>query len=114
GLQPLSYILVEYRIRLVIRKYCPEIHGASLRGIAAHPNIFPKQSETLGRVYRDEGRGADYSALEQFAHSVQEFRGKLRHLLLKLKREGKRIVGYGAPAKATTLLNYCSIDSSIV
>jgi len=114
GFKPLSEVLVKHGLELVDLEYFPEIHGGSLRGIAAHPNIFPKQSETLGRVYRDEGRGADYSALEQFAHSVQEFRGKLRHLLLKLKREGKRIVGYGAPAKATTLLNYCSIDSSIV
>src|SRR5207253_8334348 len=114
GFKPLSEVLVKHGLELVNLEYFPEIHGGSLRGIAAHPNIFPKQSETLGRVYRDEGRGADYSALEQFAHSVQEFRGKLRHLLLKLKREGKRIVGYGAPAKATTLLNYCSIDSSIV
>ncbi len=114
GLKPLSEVLGKHRLELVGLEYFPEIHGGSLRGIAAHPNIFPKQSETLDRVYRDEERGADFSALEQFAHSVQEFRGKLRQFLLKLKREGKRIVGYGAPAKATTLLNYCSIDGSIL
>ncbi len=35
-------------------------------------------------------------------------------LLLNLKLDGKRIVGYGAAAKATTLLNYCGIDRNVL
>jgi SAM-dependent methyltransferase len=114
GFKPLSEVLGRHQLELVDLEYFPEIHGGSLRGLAAHPNTFPKQSKTLDRVYRDEERGADLSTLEQFAHNIQEFRGKLMQLLLKLKGEGKRVVGYGAPAKATTLLNYCSIDTSIL
>ena len=34
--------------------------------------------------------------------------------LIDLKREGKRIVGYGAPAKGNTLLNYCGISTDFV
>ncbi|TMQ55305.1 MAG: SAM-dependent methyltransferase, partial [Candidatus Eisenbacteria bacterium] len=30
-------------------------------------------------------------------------------LLIRLKAEGKRVVGYGAPGKGNTLLNYCGI-----
>jgi len=33
----------------------------------------------------------------------------LLELLIKIKRQGKSVVGYGAPAKGNTLLNYCGI-----
>ena len=35
-------------------------------------------------------------------------------LLAKLKSEGKRIVGIGAPSRATTLINYCGIDQDMI
>ena len=34
--------------------------------------------------------------------------------LIRLKESGKKIIFYGAPAKATTLLNYYGIDSDLV
>jgi len=39
---------------------------------------------------------------------------ELVNLLTKLKHQGKRIVGYGAPAKGNTLLNFCHIGTSIL
>ena len=36
------------------------------------------------------------------------------NLLLKLKSEGKKIIGVGAPAKGMTLINYCKLDLSIL
>jgi hypothetical protein len=44
-----------------------------------------------------------------FAGKARETRRELVELLASLKKAGKSIVGYGAPAKATTLLNYCGI-----
>jgi hypothetical protein len=44
-----------------------------------------------------------------FATNAQCMRVDLRDLLRDLKDQGKRIVGYGAPAKGNTLLNYCGI-----
>ena len=35
-------------------------------------------------------------------------------LLIRLRRDGKRVVGYGAPGKGNTLLNYCGIRSDFV
>ena len=34
--------------------------------------------------------------------------------MVSLKKQGKKIVGYGAPAKGNTLLNYCGIDNTIL
>jgi hypothetical protein len=45
---------------------------------------------------------------------VREIKDSLSLLLRDLKREGKKIAGYGAPAKATTLMSYCEIDEGII
>jgi hypothetical protein len=49
-----------------------------------------------------------------FPGQVQETRRKLLELLTGARRAGKRIAGYGAPAKGNTLLNYCGIGTEIV
>jgi hypothetical protein len=41
-------------------------------------------------------------------------RHALREALLGLKREGSRVAGYGAAAKATTLMAYCGIDGAML
>ena len=114
GFKPLSEVLEKHGLELIDLEYFPAIHGGSFRGIAAHINTYPKKLKTIDRVFRDEEKGANFRALEQFSGRVREFKDKLNQLLQGLKRDGKRIVGYGAPAKATILLNYCSIDRSIL
>ena len=42
------------------------------------------------------------------------FRERLNTLLKGLKRDGKRVVGYGATSKSTTVTNYCSIGPDLV
>jgi len=50
------------------------------------------------------------SAYTKFVNNVAISKTKLNKLINKIKNDGKRIVGYGAPAKSTTILNYCGID----
>lgn len=49
-----------------------------------------------------------------FADKIKENKEKLLKLLKDIKAQGKKIVGYGAPAKGNTLLNYFGIDSKIL
>jgi hypothetical protein len=49
-----------------------------------------------------------------FAAQVEETKRKLLEFLIKAKREGKTIVGYGAPGKGNTLLNYCGIRTDFL
>ena len=51
---------------------------------------------------------------EKFAEQVKETKRKLLFFLIKAKREGKVIVGYGAPGKGNTLLNYCGIRTDFI
>ena len=49
-----------------------------------------------------------------FAQNVIQTKKSLNTLLKDLKRKNKRVVGYGAPGRSTTLLNYFGIDTKIL
>ena len=51
---------------------------------------------------------------ERFAEEVKESKRALLDLLIRLRREGKQVVGYGAPGKGNTLLNYCGIRTDFL
>ena len=50
------------------------------------------------------------STYKKFIKNVELSKKKLNQLIYKIKDEGKKIVGYGAPAKSTTVLNYCGLN----
>jgi SAM-dependent methyltransferase len=87
-------------------------HGGSLR-IYARPTADssrPIGERVLELRAREEAAGlrdiATYTAYEE---QVRETKRQLLDLLIAAKRDGKSIVGYGAPGKGNTLLNYCGI-----
>ena len=50
----------------------------------------------------------------KFQKRIDELKSKIWEFFLDIKKENKKIVGYGAAAKATTLLNYCGVDKNIL
>lgn len=49
------------------------------------------------------------TAYDEFAHQVERTRERITRLLESLREDGSSIVGYAAPAKGNTLLNYCDV-----
>lgn len=49
-----------------------------------------------------------------FGEQVKETKRKLLQFLIEIKSQGKTVVGYGAPAKGNTLLNYCGIRTDFL
>ena len=95
-----------------------ETHGGSLRLFACHRQDARAEqpSETLKALRREEreARLDQPEGYRAFAPKVLDIKhGLLRHLL-KARAEGRRIVGYGAPAKGVTLLNYCGIGPDLL
>jgi hypothetical protein len=92
-------------------------HGGSLR-IYARPSSDhsrPVGERVLALRRREEEAG--YRKIEtytRFEEQVRETKRKLLELLIDLKRQGKRIAGYGAPGKGNTLLNYCGIRTDFL
>ncbi len=57
---------------------------------------------------------ADLATYGQFEERVEETKRAILDFLIDAKRQGKRIVGYGAPGKGNTLLNYCGIRTDFL
>jgi SAM-dependent methyltransferase len=112
GLKPLARALREAGLFLVDLEYYPSIHGGTFRGFASRCSEEP--SPVVKEMSAREEEEADFWALKSFSERVPKLAHHLREKLLGLKRDGKRIAGYGAPAKATILLNYCGIGRDIL
>ena len=54
------------------------------------------------------------STYKQFARRVKSSKKKLKNLFIKINSENKKIIGYGATAKSTTILNYCKINKNLI
>ena len=74
----------------------------------------PSQTHSvLSLLKHEQERGVDrIEYYRAFAGTVQKVREEVTGLLTSIKQDRRRVVGYGAAAKATTFLSYCGIDSS--
>ena len=89
------------------------IHGGSLRLYVTHRDGAHASVQFLLEEEATKGI-TDITYYRRFADRVCEIRGALVSLLRDLKGMGKRIVAYGAAAKAATLLSYCGIDKTLI
>ncbi len=91
-------------------------HGGSLRGVAQLQGGPRKPGASVAAmVANEEAAGLDMpETFRSFAAHIDELRKDLVGLLRKLKSEGKRIAGFGAPAKLTTLAYHLGLDRGMI
>jgi hypothetical protein len=93
------------------------IHGGSIRLFGAHQTMAPPydrgEVERLLAEEQDWGVGQP-EIYASFGARVEQWRGAIRALLLRLKGEGKRLAAYGAAAKGATLLNYAELGGDVL
>ena len=92
-------------------------HGGSIRIHARHAEDTTKEvTERLVslRLREAEAGIATLDYYRNFESRVRETKRKLLEFLIDAKRAGKKVVGYGAPGKGNTLLNYCGIRTDFV
>lgn len=91
-------------------------HGGSLRGIAKlKGGNLPKQAGVDELIALEVSRGLhDPGAYRKLFEKIQHLKADLNNLLRRLKAAGKKIVGYGAPAKATTLMFHFGLGPDIL
>jgi SAM-dependent methyltransferase len=92
-------------------------HGGSLRIYACHDQDASKPIGDRVRELRSREESIGFGQLNHycsFGPQVEETKHKLLSFLISARQEGKRIVGYGAPAKGNTLLNYCGIRTDLI
>lgn len=91
-------------------------HGGSLRLFVAPREAGRQPSAAVAAVKareRDYGL-QDLATYVAFAARVRETKAKLLSFLIDAQRAGKKVVGYGAPGKGNTLLNYCGIGTDLL
>ena len=92
-------------------------HGGSLRiyGRHAEDHSQPVTRRVELMVAREREAGLDrLAAYRDFTERVRETKRKILEFLIQARREGKKVVGYGAPGKGNTLLNYCGVRSDFI
>lgn len=81
----------------------PEVHGGSIRVYVGRGR---KITARLNKLLKEEEKAGlnTLKPYQAFAKRIEKNKKKLRAILENIKRQGKRVAGYGAPAKATTLM----------
>lgn len=113
SLHSLQYLLKSHGLEIIHAKRIPP-HGGSIRVYAARKG--KNRARDTVAVLLDEERSSvlDRKKLLEFRDRVVLSRLELNKLLSGIKKEGKRIYGVGAAARASTLINYTGLGDGIL
>jgi 2-polyprenyl-3-methyl-5-hydroxy-6-metoxy-1,4-benzoquinol methylase len=90
-------------------------HGGSMRYVLSHRGAYPVKDAVKQLLGKEKVQGLDrLVTFEMFRVDVEQSRTKLVALLKDLKAQGKRVAGYAATSKSTTVLNYCGIGPDLI
>ncbi len=92
-------------------------HGGSLRIYGAHAEDAGHADSQRAEELRERERAAGLERLAtytDYAPGAAADKRQILSFLIALKDEGRRVVGYGAPAKGNTLLNYCGVGGDFL
>jgi SAM-dependent methyltransferase len=106
-----SRVFAAHGLRLFDVEELPT-HGGSLRVYGAHHDDPGKPDTERARAMLERERVAGYERLETytcFGARMEADKRRILEFLIGLKNQGRCVVGYGAPAKGNTLLNYCGV-----
>lgn len=90
-------------------------HGGSMRYVLAHQGAYVAQESVANTLFHEHKQGLDkLDTFKKFGAHVEKSRLNLISLLKDLKAQGKRVAGYAATSKSTTILNYCGIGPDLI
>jgi methylation protein EvaC len=91
------------------------VHGGSMRYTIRHKGTGGVSSRVTERMGEERAAGLDRrETFDAFHARVRNSRDRLVGLLQDLRAQRRRVVGYGATSKSTTVTNYCGITSDLV
>ena len=119
------YVFSTIAVRNLLQKFSLEIfdikslstHGGSLRYYIKRKdnNKFKITNSVKKQINLEIKSGLlDFKTYRKFGNSVKKSKNLLKKILFTIKKNNKTIIGYGATAKATTVLNYCDINNDLI
>ncbi len=99
---------------VIFRSEKVDTHGGSIR-VYIKKNKKTKIEKSVKQMLKEEEKFGikKFNTYKKFGEKVYEIRENIRRNLKKIKKNSKLIIGYGAPAKATTALNFFGISKEI-
>lgn len=94
-----------------------DTHGGSLRIYGKHIDDDSKPVTNRVKMLLKRELDLGFKNIEfykSFEENVKETKRKILDFLIQAKRDGKQVVGYGAPGKGNTLLNYCGVRTDFL
>jgi methylation protein EvaC len=92
-----------------------DVHGGSMRYVVAHRGARKASAAVVSQRVKEESLGLHRAeTYDRLRRHIERSRDDLMILLRDLKGQGKRVVGYGATSKSTTVTNYCGITPDLV
>ena len=90
-------------------------HGGSMRYVLSRKGEYPINKKVKEGLIKEQSYMLDnLESCLQFKKNCENSKKKINEKLLKYMNEGKKICGYAATSKSTTILNYCNIDKNII
>jgi methylation protein EvaC len=110
----LSQLFAEHDLEIV--DVIPQdVHGGSMRYVVAHRGAHEVAAAVAEQRAREQALGLHLpETYDSLRRNIEHSRDELMKLLTDLKAQGKRVVGYGATSKSTTVTNYCGITPDLV
>lgn len=92
-----------------------ETHGGSMRYVIAHKGARKVSDNVIKQIEKEVALKLQIpDTYIKFKKNCEASRDQLLSILTRLKKEGKRVVGYAATSKSTTILNYCNIGTDLI
>lgn len=115
AIAPLKKVFNIYGLRLLDVDFYP-IHGGSfVLYVVREESSLQTNKKINDIIFTEKIAGLhQIQSYFNFTKEVERNKQNLVSLLQKIKREGKKVFGLGAPLKGNTLLNYCGIDASLI
>jgi len=110
----ISYLFEQHNLEVV--DVMPQsTHGGSMRYILAHKGTRKVSAKVVEQRQKEKKLGLHLpETYVQFRKNIENSRDQLVQLLKDKKKQGKRVVGYAATSKSTTINNYCGITTELV
>ncbi|MGH9269129.1 MAG: class I SAM-dependent methyltransferase, partial [Acidimicrobiales bacterium] len=114
SMRPLIHLHRQYGLE-VFDVERSDVYGGSVRVFAGHAGAHPV-SERVDELLATENAAGLYQeeTYERFARQVSDRRRALFDEVYSQKRSGKKVIGLGAPAKATVIANYCGLGPDLL
>ena len=98
----------------IFKAECIDTHGGSIRIYITKDKKIKTESNVKKMLKEEETFGIKkFKTYKDFGNKVYKIRENVIKNIRRLKEKNKKIIGYGAPAKATTALNFFGISSEI-